>query len=193
MSRMTVEPDALPRPVGRIAIVCVSAALIAVALVWAFFSMRAVMDVGGACADGGPYVSAQPCPDGTWLIAVAVPLMLIAAFAGTMAGDSLEAPDLLLPMWFLLFAFLGANFLEYGFWSDPWEWGFIVCGVVFELMAFPALYFMLPIAGTSMWTPTEKRRRNKVPPRSNARWWWTYLGCGAIGATIGYLVWDALK
>ncbi len=25
--------------------------------------MRAVMDLGGACADGGPYVSAQPCPD----------------------------------------------------------------------------------------------------------------------------------
>src|SRR4029450_2301101 len=30
-----------------------------------YLAMRAVMDVGGACADGGPYVSAQPCPDGT--------------------------------------------------------------------------------------------------------------------------------
>ena len=27
--------------------------------------MRAVMDVGGACADGGPFVTAQPCPSGT--------------------------------------------------------------------------------------------------------------------------------
>jgi hypothetical protein len=27
-----------------------------------FLGMRAVMDIGGACADGGPYVSANPCP-----------------------------------------------------------------------------------------------------------------------------------
>ena len=29
-----------------------------------FLGMRAVMDVGGACADGGPFVTAQPCPSG---------------------------------------------------------------------------------------------------------------------------------
>ena len=118
--------------------------------------------------------------------------MLISAFAGTIAGISLDAPDLLLPMWFFLFASLGANFLDYGFFSDPWQWGSIVCGVVFELMAFPALYFLLPIAGTSMWTPTEKKRQG-TSPGSKARWWWAYLGFGAVGATLGYLVWDALK
>jgi len=86
---MTAEPVAPPLPIGRIAIVCVSVSLIAMSLVWAFFSMRAVMDVGGACADGGPYVSAQPCPDGTWLIAIAIPLMLIATI-GYLVWDALK-------------------------------------------------------------------------------------------------------
>ena len=27
--------------------------------------MRSVTSIGGSCADGGPYVSAQPCPQGT--------------------------------------------------------------------------------------------------------------------------------
>ena len=39
--------------------------VLAITLTWTFFSMRAVMNVGGSCADGGPYVSAQPCPDGS--------------------------------------------------------------------------------------------------------------------------------
>ena len=190
---MPAEPGAPPLPARRIAIVLVSVALIAMSVVWAFFSMRAVMDVGGACADGGPYVSAQPCPDGAFLIAVAVPLMLLAAFSGTIAGVSVDAPDLFLPMWFFLFAPLGANFLDYGLFSDPREWGFIVCGVVFELMAFPALYFMLPITGTSMWTPTDTKRRAATPPRGRARWWWAYAGSGALGAAVGYVVWDALR
>ncbi len=190
---MTAEPVAPPLPIKRVAIVCISVSLIAMSLVWAFFSMRAVMDVGGACADGGAYVSAQPCPDGTWLIAIAIPLMLMAAFAGTIAGVSVDAPDLFLPMWFFLFASLGANFLDYGFFSDPWQWGSIVCGVVFELMALPALYFLLPIGGTSMWTPTGNKGQKRDGSPGNPRWWWAYLGCGAVGATIGYLVWDALK
>ena len=33
-------------------------------LTWLYLGMRRVMEVGGACADGGPYVSAQPCPEG---------------------------------------------------------------------------------------------------------------------------------
>jgi len=33
-----------------------------ITLIW--LGMRAVMDIGGACADGGPFVPVQPCPAG---------------------------------------------------------------------------------------------------------------------------------
>ena len=65
---------------------------------WTFFSMRSVMNVGGSCADGGPYVSSQPCPDGSFLIAIAIPVMLITAMAGSAAALSINAPNLLVPM-----------------------------------------------------------------------------------------------
>ena len=36
----------------------ISVLVLAVTLTWTYFSMRSVMNVGGSCADGGPYVSA---------------------------------------------------------------------------------------------------------------------------------------
>jgi hypothetical protein len=183
---MTAEPVAPPLPGKRVAVLSGSVVVVAIALMWAFLSMRAVMGVGGACADGGPYVSAQPCPDGAWLIAIGIPLLLAATFAGSFAAASLGAPDLVLPMWYLLFGSLGANFLGFGFGSDPWVWGWIVCGVVFELMAFPALYLMLPIPGGSTWTPTPA-----TPRRRSARWWWAYLGLGLVGFVLGYVSYQA--
>ena len=182
---MTAEPVAPPLPVKRVAILCGSVVVVAVSLMWAFLSMRAVMGVGGACVDGGPYVSAQPCPDGAWLIAIGLPLLLIAAFTGSFAATSLGAPDLMLPMWFLLFASLGANFLDFGLWSDPWDWSWIVCGVVFELMALPALYLLLPIPGSSTWRPGPGS-----PRRRSALWWWAYLGLGLIGFVLGYVTYQ---
>ena len=93
--------------------------------------MRAVMNVGGSCADGGPYVSAQPCPDGAVLIAIAIPVMLITAMIGSAAALSVGAPNLLVPMWGVLFGSLGWNFLEFAFKGDDIVWGWLVCGVVF--------------------------------------------------------------
>lgn len=199
---MTAELVAPPLPVKRMVVLSAAVVLIAMSIVWAYLSMRAVMGVGGACADGGPYVVAQPCPDGTWLIAVAIPLMLLAAFSGSIASVSLNAPDLFLPMWFLLFGMLGANFLEFGLWSDPWDWGWLVCGVVFELMAFPALYFMLPISGERAPKTREEKKFAKAlaargasaaSPRTKLLWWLAYVVLGGCGATIGWFVWDALR
>ena len=92
--------------------------VLGVCLTWAFLSQRTVMDVGGACADGGPYVSAQSCPSGAWLIAPAIPVMLLAAFAASFVAATLLVPNLLVPMWAVLFGSLGWNFLEYGFTTD---------------------------------------------------------------------------
>src|SRR3712207_7813523 len=52
--------DALPIFVG--------VAGMAACLTLVFLGMRAVMDVGGACADGGPFVIDTPCPDGVPLL-----------------------------------------------------------------------------------------------------------------------------
>jgi hypothetical protein len=106
-----------------------------------FLGMRAVMDVGGACADGGPYVSAQPCPDG-------VPLALIGGMFGLFGSAGLivwfgsrigvGAASIVALGWPLLFLSLGYNFLDYAFHppdtaSTP-VWGWLIPGVLFWLM-----------------------------------------------------------
>ena len=157
-------------------------------LTWAFLSMRAVMDVGGACADGGPYVSAQPCPGGAFLIAFAIPLMIIAAMVGTAVAMSLSAPNMLIPMWAVLFGSLGWNFLEYGFADGELVWGWIVCGVVFELMAAPAVYAI-----------AVGLRATVAPPSSapdvtaTRRWWLVYPVLAAIGVAIGLVTFRAFS
>ena len=70
------------------------------ALTWVYLGMRSVMDIGGSCASGGPYVVANPCPDNVaGFLAISIPLMLVAAFVGSAVAVGLGAPNLLLPMW----------------------------------------------------------------------------------------------
>jgi hypothetical protein len=109
-----------------------------------FHAMRAVMDVGGACADGGPYVSAGSCPGG------AVPAMLQGIFGGLLFGGMAIAYGSRVggpwagaaPLigWSGLFGSLGWNFLDYGILNPPPEvdgvaLGWLIPGVLFELMA----------------------------------------------------------
>jgi hypothetical protein len=167
-------------------VVCVL--VLSVALTWTFFAMRAVMDVGGSCADGGPYVSSQPCPGGAALIAIAIPVMLITAMAGSAAALSLNAPNLLIPMWGVLFGSLGWNFLEAGITGPYLVWGWIVCGVVFELMALPALLAILASIKTAVLPP------DRPPPGSGSRWWVpAYAALGAIGFLFGAWSFNALS
>lgn len=156
-----------------------SVMVLGLTLAWDFLSMRAVMDVGGSCADGGPYVSAQSCPEGAGFIGIAIPLMLLAAFIGSFAAATRSAPNLLVPMWVALFLALGWNFLEYGLRdsSGGAGTGWVVCGVVFWLMGLPALFFL---------------RNGSDGQRQDYRWWPVYLVCGAIGAVLGVVSFHAL-
>ena len=103
-----------------------------------FLGMRAVMDVGGACADGGPYASAQPCPTG-------VPLAMISGMFGLFGSAGLivwfgsrigkAAAGLVALGWPALFLALGFNFLDYAF-HPPDDvavpvWGWLIPGVLF--------------------------------------------------------------
>jgi hypothetical protein len=166
----------------------ISVLVLAVTLTWTYFSMRSVMNVGGSCADGGPYVSAQPCPDGSFLIAIAVPVMLVTAMAGSAAALSINAPNLLVPMWGVLFGSLGWNFLEFAFSGDDIVWGWLVCGVLFWLMAAPAVFGILVAVRNAVIPPSA--------PRSDtgSRWWVpAYAALGAVGFLAGAWSYNALS
>ncbi|VXC32381.1 hypothetical protein [Aeromicrobium sp. 9AM] len=169
-------------PAGRLAVLLVSVLLMGLTLTWAFFSMRAVMAVGGSCADGGPYVSAQPCPGGAGFIGVAIPVLILATFAGTVSAISIKAPNLLVPMWTLLFGSLGWNFLESAItWPGGVDPGWLICGIVFELMALPGLIVII-ISRGSMWTTGQGAEGR---PADSVLWWGIYLAVGTVGAALG--------
>jgi hypothetical protein len=189
---MSLEQVRTRTPYGRLTVLLGCAFVLSVALTWTFLAMRAVMDVGGTCAEGGPYVIAQPCPDGAVLISVAIPVMIIAAMLGSAFAVWLSAPNLLLPMWVILFGTLGWNFLEYGFSDDGVVWGWIVCGVVFELMALPALAVML--VGTRFkLIPVAIPGVNTAGQPRQPTWYAAYVVLGVAGAAVGWWSFDALS
>jgi hypothetical protein len=186
---VTLDRTETPVSFGRLAALFTCVLLVALGITWIYLGMRSVMDVGGACADGGPYVSAQPCPDGTWMLAVSVPMLVISAMLGSGIAMGAGAPNLLVPMWGLLFGSLGWNFLEYGAFSGDLVWGWIICGVVFELMALPVVLLILPSRkGKSRWTPATGRE----PTSTLGGWWWpTYAVLGLIGCALGTMSYNA--
>ena len=103
-----------------------------------FYCMRAVMDMGGTCASGGPYVVARPCPSGVgWMTPVSIFAGL--AFLGWMVAWNIgmPGPKWVLLAWPALFLSLGYNFWDYGLdapGEQGAEAGWIVCGVLFVLM-----------------------------------------------------------
>ena len=110
-----------------------------------FLGMRAVMDIGGVCADGGPFVTRQSCPDG-------VPALMVGGIWGGIAFCALYVwqtikhgvPSLLGLAWPALFLSLGWNFLEYGV-SPPGDesglvWGWLICGILFFIMGGVPLF-----------------------------------------------------
>lgn len=141
-----------------------------------FLGMRAVMDVGGACADGGPYVSAQPCPEGVGLAMFGGMLGLFGA-AGLMLwfGARLGArwAGLVFLGWPALFLSLGWNFLEYGLGAPGGpEWGFLVPGVMFVVMGGGPLLFVLgAVRGGMSSRLTGAARLNRLSARSTGSPW----------------------
>jgi hypothetical protein len=103
-----------------------------------YLAMRSVMEIGGSCAEGGPYVVARPCPEG-------IPLAMVGGIFGGAIMVLLNivlakrggTPSLVLLAWPALFLSLGYNFLDFGL-NPPDDsglvWGWLICAVVFGLM-----------------------------------------------------------
>jgi hypothetical protein len=173
---------ARPLPLIRMTTLVVSVVLVALAITWTYLGMRAVMDIGGACASGGPYVPIQSCPAGAdVMVSVGIPVLLLATFAASGVALTLGAPTLILPMWAALFGSLGWNFLEYAFtFEDDVIVGWLVCGVVFELMALPAL--VLIVLSDAIHLPGAAAGIAHAP---RWRWWLLYTAASVVGLWIG--------
>lgn len=121
------------------------------ALTVLFLGMRAVMDVGGFCAEGGPYEIQTHCPEGT---AILLPLSIfgglgaaaLMGWKGAQLGSIFGG--LVALAWPALFISLGWNFLEYALWPPPPDtgvvWGWLIPGVIFEVMGIVPLLGLLP-------------------------------------------------
>jgi len=144
-SRQASTPDRGSTAWLAIAGFLIGMAGIAAAITIGFLAMRGVLDVGGSCASGGPYVIATPCPDGTWLLPLAIFAGLGFAFLAAAGGSKVGGVYALAPglAWVGLFCSFGFNFLQWGIAppADPASDGgggpgliFILIGLMFEVM-----------------------------------------------------------
>lgn len=157
-----------PRMAPRVVLMLAALAGVALCMTVLFLSMRAVMDIGGSCASGGPFEIARPCPEGIgWM----VPVSIVAgiAFAGLYVGACLSLGlrgGLAIFFWSALFGSLGWNFIDYAL--DPpgpdegIVWGWLIPGIVFWLMAAPPLFLLVPWAAGRL-TPASVRVRRRPP------------------------------
>ena len=147
-----MDDGASPLRIGfKVVVVWLSVALFVVSLTALFLSMRAVMDVGGMCAEGGPYEIATSCPKGAvWMTPVSIWVGLLACGLYVFAGRGLPGPKWIALAWPALFISLGWNFWSYGLnppdGSDGAVVGWIVCGVLFVGMGAVPLIVVLATA-----------------------------------------------
>ena len=132
-------------------------------------SMRAVMDVGGACASGGAYEIRQACPKGVgWTMPVGILGMFFAGIFTFLGVFDEGGPRPYVFAWSALFLALGWNFLDYGF-DKPGggtEVGWLICGFVFVAMGgVPLLFLLSPRAARwSLWGPNSQRADDYLHP-----------------------------
>lgn len=112
-----------------------------------FLSMRAVLDVGGFCAEGGPYVIQTTCPDNTgWLTPLSVYFGLASVGIGVFFARGLGA-SLLLAAWPILFIGLSVNFLQSGLGAGGVDATGLLLGVMFLVMGAVPLVVWLRRSG----------------------------------------------
>jgi hypothetical protein len=145
---MQQEDATAPTDVRDSVWVFVTLAGVSASLTAVYLGMRAVMEIGGTCAEGGPFVPVRPCPEG-------VPGLMIGGiwagliFAGLYVWRAMRAGAISFAgfLWPALFLSLGWNFLEFGL-RPPGDqgtaWGWIVCAVVFLLMGGAPLLVAVP-------------------------------------------------
>jgi len=136
------------RPMGPLMLIAIAltAGLAAAGVTLLYKMSGPIMELGGMVASGGPYEIAHPAPEWAPLVVMGFVIGLFAFFANLFVAAKYGRPNLILPFWAAIFGSQGWNFLYYG-WVDPpggdkvITW--IVLGVMFWLMAAPAVVLML--------------------------------------------------
>ena len=130
-----------------------------------YLGMRSVMDIGGYCAEGGPFEIATHCPKGVPLLMIGgIWIGLIAAFIYGWSSISAGIPSFVGLFWPALFMSLGWNFLQYAFdppFGDGVVYGWLIPGILFELMGVVPLWIMIKTVGL---TPQSSRERSVLAP-----------------------------
>jgi hypothetical protein len=142
-------PDRTDLRVTDLVVYLVAVVVLSGSLTVLWLSMRAVMDIGGTCASGGPYVVAVECPQGVaWLLPLSIlagviGVGLVAWFGGRVGPGFVAVAAL---AWPALFLSLGWNFLEYGLASPGgWDVSWLLCGALF--MAMGGIPLLIGIRG----------------------------------------------
>jgi hypothetical protein len=136
------------RQIPAAAGIFLSLGAVAAALTLLWLGMRSVMDIGGFCAEGGPYTIQTHCPKG-------VTAVMFGSIWGGMIGAGIyvwqtskhRVPSLVWLFWPALFLSLGWNFLQYGIHplgGGGLVWGWLICAIVFILMGGIPLAVVLP-------------------------------------------------
>jgi len=141
-----VEGMRAGRVVLRATFLTLATVLFVASLTLVYQSMRSVMDIGGSCASGGPYVTARPCPDNVvWAMPLGIFGMMAASGLSLLSTFSQGGPRPYVFSWSALFLALGWNFLDYGvnppLGGTSWSW--LICGFTFVIMAVVPLIFLL--------------------------------------------------
>ena len=157
------------------------AAGLTASIVVIFLGMRAVLDIGGFCAEGGPYEIQTHCPAGVpLLMMLAIPGLFL--FGGLMIwrGSPIGGPyqAAVFFAWPALFISLGWNFLEYGFYppgGGGLAWGWLICGVIFVAMG-----------AVPLWLVLRERGVIRRPKRESLPWLGAIIAALALGIVAGY-------
>lgn len=148
--------------------ITISLAAVACGMTLLYLGMRSVMEIGGACAEGGPFVPAVRCPEG-------VPLMILGGIWGAIIFLGIyiwqtakhKVPSLWGFAWSALFLSLGWNFLEFALdppFGEGLEWGWLVCAVLFGLMGgIPLIFAVKPVMRNFFDPKTEPDRVKPLP------------------------------
>ena len=146
----------------------------------------ALLDVGGFCASGGPYVIRQECPTGVIpVLGAGIPLLFVFGFIYALALPA-GWRALLVWGWPLLFLELAVCFFISAFTAPgqsfavgPFITGLVMAGVA-----------VIPVLGIPV-VPSPKRaaRRGETSPRGSLALQIAFVVAGGVG---GYFLWGAL-
>ena len=110
-----------------------------------FFCMKAVLTVGGFCAEGGPYQIRVPCPEGINVLTPVSVLGMVAFGALAISATIWRGLYMIILMWSSLFLALGWNFFEFGLNPPDGQdsvISWLICGAIFAVMGGQPLFLL---------------------------------------------------